>query len=72
MERVVDKIVAGKGTLEELNLLSEIASNITGNTICAFGDGAAQPAMSFVRKFREHFEDYVLGGAKSQTGGLEL
>ena len=38
----------------------EIAANIMGNTICAFGDGAAMPALGFVRKFRRNFEDYVL------------
>ena len=45
--------------------------NITGNTICAFGDGAAQPALSFVRKFRKQLEDYILAGGKSQTRTLE-
>jgi NADH-quinone oxidoreductase subunit F len=70
IERILDKIVAGEGTIEELDRVSEIASDITGNTICAFGDGAAQPALAFVRKYRSHFEDYVLNGAKSQTRRL--
>ena len=70
IERILDKIVAGAGTLEELDRVSEIASDITGNTICAFGDGAAQPALAFVRKYRSHFEDYILNGAKSQTRRL--
>jgi len=43
---------------------------MVGNTICAFGDGAAQPALSFVRKFRRNFEDYVLHGGSSQTRTL--
>jgi NADH-quinone oxidoreductase subunit F len=71
IERILDKIVAGEGSIEELNQVSEIASNITGNTICAFGDGAAQPALSFVRKFRKQLEDYILAGGKSQTRTLE-
>jgi NADH-quinone oxidoreductase subunit F len=70
IERILDKIVAGEGTIEELDRVSEIASDITGNTICAFGDGAAQPALAFVRKYRSHFEDYILNGAKSQTRRL--
>jgi NADH-quinone oxidoreductase subunit F len=56
--------------MAELDEISEIASNITGNTICAFGDGAAQPALSFVRKYRKHFEDYILTGGKGQTKRL--
>jgi len=70
IDRILNKIVEGRGTIEELDQISRIASDITGNTICAFGDGAAQPAMSFVRKFRKQFEDYVLTGGKSQTRKL--
>jgi NADH-quinone oxidoreductase subunit F len=66
------KIVEGHGSIEELDRLSEIGSDITGNTICAFGDGAAQPVLSFVRKYRKNLEDYILNGAKSQTRRLEL
>ncbi|HEU5076170.1 MAG TPA: NADH-quinone oxidoreductase subunit NuoF [Polyangiaceae bacterium] len=72
IDRILTKIVAGRGSIEELDRLSEIASDITGNTICAFGDGAAQPVLSFVRKYRKNLEDYVLRGGKSQTGRLEL
>lgn len=70
IENILDKIVAGTGSIEELNQLHEIGSNITGNTICAFGDGAAQPALSFVRKFRPQLEDYIKTGGKQQTRTL--
>jgi len=70
IERILDKIVDGNGSIEELNQLHEIASNITGNTICAFGDGAAQPALSFVRKFRPQLVDYIQSGGKGQTRSL--
>jgi NADH-quinone oxidoreductase subunit F len=70
IERILDKIVAGEGTIEELDRIHEIASDITGNTICAFGDGAAQPALAFVRRYRKEFEDYVRTGGKSQTRRL--
>jgi NADH-quinone oxidoreductase subunit F len=70
IERILDKVVAGEATMEELDRIHEIASDITGNTICAFGDGAAQPALAFVRKYRKNFEDYVKTGGKSQTKRL--
>jgi NADH-quinone oxidoreductase subunit F len=72
IERILDKVVAGTATIDELDRVHEIASDITGNTICAFGDGAAQPALSFVRKYRKHFEDYIKSGGKSQTRALAL
>jgi NADH-quinone oxidoreductase subunit F len=70
IERILDKIVAGEGSIEELDRIHEIASDITGNTICAFGDGAAQPALAFVSRYRKEFEDYVRTGGKSQTRRL--
>jgi NADH-quinone oxidoreductase subunit F len=59
MERIFHKIENGHGELEELNQISDIASNIIGNTICAFGDGAAMPMLGFVRKFRHEFEEHI-------------
>jgi NADH-quinone oxidoreductase subunit F len=70
IERILDKIVEGRATMDELDQIHEIASNITGNTICAFGDGAAQPALSFIKRFRKNFEDYVQTGGASQTKRL--
>jgi NADH-quinone oxidoreductase subunit F len=72
MVRILDKVVEGTATMAELDRLSDVASDITGNTICAFGDGAATPALTFVRRFRKNFEDYVSTGGKSQTGRLAL
>jgi NADH-quinone oxidoreductase subunit F len=72
LERLFDKVVAGTATMAEVDQVSEIASNITGNTICAFGDGAAQPALSFIRKYRKNFEDYVENRGRSQTGKLTV
>jgi NADH-quinone oxidoreductase subunit F len=39
--------------------LHEIANNIMGNTICAFGEGTAMPALGFLLKFRKELEAYV-------------
>ncbi|MFW5740148.1 MAG: NADH-quinone oxidoreductase subunit NuoF [Myxococcota bacterium] len=72
MKRILDKIIAGEGTMEELDLLHEIASNVMGNTICAFGEGASMPMLGFLRKFRKELEEYVRTGGKSSTGRLAL
>ena len=72
IEGILKKVVDGTATIDELDRVHEIASDITGNTICAFGDGAAQPALAFVRMYRKHFEDYILTGGKSQTKSLVI
>ena len=72
MLRILDKIVQGKGSIEELDMLHEIASNIMGNTICAFGEGASMPMLGFLRKFRKEIEDYIRTGGSSSIGRLAL
>ncbi len=70
LDRLMDQIVSGRATMDDLDLVSEVASNIVGNTICAFGDGAAGPMLAFVKKFRKSFEDYILTGGQQQTRHL--
>ena len=40
-------------------MLINVANQIEGNTICALGDAAAWPVQSFVKRFREEFEQRV-------------
>jgi NADH-quinone oxidoreductase subunit F len=72
LHRILDRIVQNEATIEELDRLHEIASNIMGNTICAFGEGTAMPALGFLKKFRKEFEQYILTKGKSSPGRLAL
>ncbi|HEU0202927.1 MAG TPA: NADH-quinone oxidoreductase subunit NuoF [Burkholderiaceae bacterium] len=57
--RVVHRIEHGEGRPEDLDLLTSVADNIAGRTICALGDAAALPVKSFVKHFRAEFEHHV-------------
>jgi NADH-quinone oxidoreductase subunit F len=57
--RIFEKMERGEGTVEELDQVADIASGIVGNTICAFGEGAAGPALTFVKKFRKEFLAHI-------------
>jgi len=72
LDRVVEKILDGRGSMEELDQLHDIANGIMGNTICAFGEGTAMPALAFLRKFRKDFEAYVRGDRKRESARLAL
>jgi len=65
MNRVVRRILAGEGRLEDLDLLVGVANQIEGHTICALGDAAAWPVQSFVRRFRHEFEYMIANGGRS-------
>ncbi len=57
--RMLTRIVEGKGLMEDLNKLDDVASKIEGRTICALGDAAAMPVRSFIKHFRPEFEYYI-------------
>ncbi|MFM9912566.1 MAG: NADH-quinone oxidoreductase subunit NuoF [Methylophilaceae bacterium] len=60
--RVVRRIAEGKGRMEDLDLLTDVSNNISGRTICALGDAAATPVISFIKHFRPEFEYYIQHG----------
>ena len=66
--RMLTRIVEGKGTMQDLDKLDDVASKIEGRTICALGDAAAMPVRSFVKHFRHEFEHYIEHG-KSMVEG---
>jgi len=70
--RIAEKLVLGTASMEELDQLHDIANNIMGNTICAFGEGTAMPALGFLKKFRKEFEAYVRGETKGDSARLTI
>jgi len=56
MEKVLQKIVDGRGVPADIDLLWDIQRKIDGHTICPLGDAAAWPVASAIRHFREEFE----------------
>ena len=66
--RVIKRIVDGEGKMEDLDLLTDISNNISGRTICALGEAAATPVLSFIKHFRPEFEYYIQHGKSMVTG----
>ena len=48
--------------MEDLDLLTDVSNNISGRTICALGEAAATPVLSFIKHFRPEFEYYIQHG----------
>jgi len=63
--RVLDRIVDGKGEMQDLERLEAVANKIEGHTICAFGDAAAWPVQSFLRHFGHEFEYMIKNRGRS-------
>lgn len=59
LEKVLHRMEHGQGKMSDIDLLSNVAKSIEGNTICPLGDAAAWPVSAAIRHFREEFEWHV-------------
>jgi NADH-quinone oxidoreductase subunit F len=59
MERILQRMVKGDSTREEIDQLWEISKQIEGHTICALGDAAAWPVQGLIRHFRHVIEERI-------------
>lgn len=57
--KILERILAGEGEMKDLDLLLDLADNMTGKTICVLSDSCAAPVVSGIAKFRGEFEAYI-------------
>nr|CAX68924.1 NADH-quinone oxidoreductase F subunit (51 kDa) [uncultured bacterium] len=57
--RILNRIVAGKGKLQDIDNLLDIGAYLGGTTICALADGAQMTFLSYLKKFRSEFEEFI-------------
>lgn len=75
MTKILTRIRAGQGRLEDLDLLMEVAGSmgiIPGTTICGLSDGAAWPVKNAISKFRGDFEEYINSKRATVTSAQKL
>ena len=65
MMRVMNRMVTGDASPDEIDILEEVTRQVEGHTICALGDAAAWPIQGLIRHFRDEIEDRIQkrGGA---------
>ena len=57
-DKLVAKILEGKGSSEDIDKLLDISNTMNGKTICVFAPAVSSVINSFVSKFRDEFEAY--------------
>ena len=60
MWEILDKITKGKGTLEDLDKLEELAYHIKANSLCGLGQTAPNPVLSTLRCFKDEYIAHVV------------
>ncbi|KAL6047966.1 NADH dehydrogenase [ubiquinone] flavoprotein 1, mitochondrial [Balamuthia mandrillaris] len=59
LSAIMDRMVLGDATVEEIDMLNELTYQIEGHTICALGDAAAWPVQGLIRHFRPVMEERI-------------
>ncbi len=57
---ILDKIIAGKGTMEDLDRLEELSNYIKTNSLCGLGQTAPNPVLATLKFFREEYIAHVV------------
>ncbi|MFR8975921.1 MAG: NADH-ubiquinone oxidoreductase-F iron-sulfur binding region domain-containing protein, partial [Eubacteriales bacterium] len=59
MLEILDKITKGKGTLEDIDKLEELAEAINTTALCGLGQTAPNPVLSTLHYFRDEYVAHV-------------
>ena len=59
MLKILEKIVAGKGTMEDLELLEELAQSVKDGSLCGLGKTAPNPVLSTLKYFRDEYISHI-------------
>jgi len=57
---ILDKIIAGNGTLEDLDKLEELSETIIASSLCGLGQTAPNPILSTLKYFRDEYIAHVV------------
>ncbi len=70
LKKLLARVDAGQGRPSDIDLIGELAQNMLGHTFCPLGDAAAMPTISYVKKFREEFEDRLRKASEAAESDL--
>ena len=60
MLEILEKISEGRGELEDLDKLEELAKYIQANALCGLGQTAPNPILSTLEHFRDEYEAHIV------------
>ena len=60
MQEILEKIIAGKATLEDLDKLEELAHYIKENSLCGLGQTAPNPILATLKFFRDEYIAHIV------------
>lgn len=62
MLEIITGITEGRGKMEQLELLEDLADTMSQTALCGLGKTAANPVLSTLRYFRDEYEEHIIYG----------
>jgi len=62
MLAILDDITKGKGKIEDIALLNEMAQDVKAGSLCGLGKTAPNPVLTTLRYFRDEYEAHIKEG----------
>lgn len=59
IKTLYERVLAGRGTMTDIDVLYGIASQMAGNCFCALGEFAINPVLATIQHFRDEYKAYV-------------
>jgi len=60
MLEILDRIVSGRGILDDIKRLEELSDLIKKTSLCGLGQSAPNPVLSTLKNFREDYETHIV------------
>ena len=67
LKKYLDKIIAGKGEPEDLDILKQLGESIKTTSRCGMGQTSPNPVLTTLKNFRKNYESIV----KKTTNGMQ-
>jgi NADH-quinone oxidoreductase subunit F len=62
MLETLDDITQGRGRVDDIGVLSELAEDVTAGSLCGLGKTAPNPVLTTLRYFRDEYEAHIKEG----------
>ncbi|MBU2703463.1 NADH-quinone oxidoreductase subunit F [Sporomusaceae bacterium BoRhaA] len=60
MLEILERIVAGQGEIEDLDMMLDLADTIKATALCGLGKTATSPVVGTIKNFRQEYEAHIL------------
>ena len=57
--QILEKITSGKGEMEDIDKLEELANHMKSSSLCALGQSAPNPVLSTLKSFRDEYLAHI-------------